>query len=211
MAWTAPMTFKDGNVLTAAQMNLFVRDNFMETMPAKVTGVGKYCVVDRNNHIVQRDIGRKEINTREACTKDGEYGDLTTPGPSVVRTTGPTCLVWWGCQMSPTVTTSPGRGFMALSVSRTGIEEDEDGTDGIEDVVEASDRVSFVNRTNTTASTGEHHRGATFFLFHGLGGDDVDDSEDGLTGFEYQFSIKYRCTDNDVDFHRRQLIVMPLS
>lgn len=40
MAWSTPFTAVDGNAFTAAQFNASVRDNLLETAPAKVTTGG---------------------------------------------------------------------------------------------------------------------------------------------------------------------------
>lgn len=40
MAWTSPLTWEDGVVYTAAQMNAQIRDNLLETGPAKATTLG---------------------------------------------------------------------------------------------------------------------------------------------------------------------------
>ncbi len=44
MAWTAPITFTSGSVLTAAQLNTYLRDNLNETAPAKFTAAGQLFV-----------------------------------------------------------------------------------------------------------------------------------------------------------------------
>ena len=54
MAWTAPMTAVANAVFTAAQFNTHVRDNLLETAPAKATTTGGYFVATGTNTIVQR-------------------------------------------------------------------------------------------------------------------------------------------------------------
>lgn len=41
MVWTVPITFANGDPLTAAQLNIYVRDNLMETAVAKATTAGR--------------------------------------------------------------------------------------------------------------------------------------------------------------------------
>ena len=59
MAWTAPRTWVTGEIVTSSNMNTHVRDNLLETAPAKVATAGEEVIADGANSIVQRRlIGR---------------------------------------------------------------------------------------------------------------------------------------------------------
>lgn len=44
MAWTTPRTYTTGELVTAAILNTHVRDNLLETAPAKITNIGDLLV-----------------------------------------------------------------------------------------------------------------------------------------------------------------------
>lgn len=58
MVWTVPVDFHDGDPLTAAQLNTFVRDNFLETGPGKATENGRMLVTAGVNDIAERQWAR---------------------------------------------------------------------------------------------------------------------------------------------------------
>lgn len=87
MVWTAPMTFIDGNVLTASQLNTFLRDNMMETMPALATTTGSHFVGTSPYKIAERFWRSDTILTSET-TRSTQFTDLATIGPQVTCTTG---------------------------------------------------------------------------------------------------------------------------
>ncbi|WP_304452917.1 hypothetical protein [Nocardiopsis sp. YSL2] len=98
MAWTAPMTFVANSPLTAAQLNTHLRDNFLETAPAKATEQGGYFVTDTAHRIVER-VGRRQTISTEEATTSTSYDDLATQGPTVTVQTGELALALWSCEM----------------------------------------------------------------------------------------------------------------
>jgi len=92
MAWTAPMTAVAGNAFTAAQFNTYIRDNLLETAPAKATTQGGYFVSTGANAITERIAQSAHIATTETTTSTS-YADLATVGPSVTVNAGTACLV----------------------------------------------------------------------------------------------------------------------
>lgn len=92
MAWTAPLTWVANTVLTAAQLNQQLRDNLLETAPAKATAAGRIFVSTGVNAIVERAILGATITTTEDTTSS-TFVDLTTVGPTVSVTTGTRALV----------------------------------------------------------------------------------------------------------------------
>lgn len=99
MAWTAPMTFTSNTVLTAAQLNTHLRDNLLETAPAKATTAAGYFVTTGMNAIVERVIRQAFVNPTETTTSNS-FTDLTTPGPAVTAGTGSEALVLFAAQLT---------------------------------------------------------------------------------------------------------------
>lgn len=97
MAWTAPMTAVAGNAFTAAQFNVNIRDNLLETAPAKATTATGFFVATGANTIAQRLVGNATVVANEGTTS-GTYVDLTTVGPTVTVNTGTRALVIWSAQ-----------------------------------------------------------------------------------------------------------------
>ncbi len=115
MAWTAPMTVVDGQIFTAAQYNSNIRDNLLETAPAKATTAGGYFVATGTNAIAQRLPGTSLVSAQET-TSSIIYGDLATVGPTVTVTTGTRALVSYTCQMQNDTVS----GFALASISISG-------------------------------------------------------------------------------------------
>src|SRR3990172_3586778 len=53
MAWTAPPSWTTGEVVTASHMNVHVRDNLLETAPAKATAAGDIFYATAANAIAR--------------------------------------------------------------------------------------------------------------------------------------------------------------
>lgn len=98
MAWTAPMTAVANAVFSSSQYNTHVRDNLLETAPAKATAAGTYFVATGPNHIQERVPSTQEVSTNES-TASTSYTDLATVGPSVTVTTGTSAIVWFNSQV----------------------------------------------------------------------------------------------------------------
>jgi hypothetical protein len=101
MAWTTPMTAVANSAFTAAQFNTHVRDNLLETAPAKATIAGRIMVTTGANAIAERQVTQSDIATGQTTTSSS-FTDLATVGPSVTVTTGTKAFVWFGAQMSNT-------------------------------------------------------------------------------------------------------------
>jgi hypothetical protein len=102
MAWTAPKTWVANAILTAAELNVHVRDNLSETAPAKATTSGSMIVGNGLNRIVER-IPAGNINGANESTGSSTMTDLTTAGPSVQVTTGTKCFVIVTCRSENSV------------------------------------------------------------------------------------------------------------
>lgn len=113
MAWTAPITFVPG-VLTASQLNTYLRDNMVETMPAKATAAGNHFVTTARNEMSERLAKQGYIATSQTSVQSDGYVDLATSGPYVACLTGPKALVTVSCLMSHSTTAAV---FMGYAVS----------------------------------------------------------------------------------------------
>jgi len=87
MSWTAPLTAVATASLSAAQWNASVRDNLLETAPAKATAAGQVFVATAANAIAARTPSSNLITTIETTTSTTS-GVLPTAGPSVSVVTG---------------------------------------------------------------------------------------------------------------------------
>lgn len=86
MAWTAPITFLDGDPLTAAQLNVFVRDNLNETGPGKATTNSRLLTTSNVNSIEERQWATAYVADSFSATEYfpvTENGDGTEYGPTV--------------------------------------------------------------------------------------------------------------------------------
>lgn len=113
MAWSTPITVATNDILTAAQYNLGVRDNFLEMAPAKATGSGNIFTTTGTNQIAERQIGSAIVSESQA-TSSTSYADLATVGPSVTVNCA-AALVFIAARMS---NDNDGRGaYASVAVS----------------------------------------------------------------------------------------------
>ena len=112
MAWSTPVTAVAGVKLTAAQWNASVRDNLLETAPAKATTAGRHIVTSGPLQIAERAILDDIINTTGTRTSTS-YGNLTGggTGPTVTVTTGPALMVFMNARMEPSNTAAVWTSF----------------------------------------------------------------------------------------------------
>jgi len=94
MAWTAPMTAIATAAFTAAQFNTYVRDNLVQTAPAKATTAGGIFVATGTNAIAERIPTAATVSTSQT-TASTSYANLSTSGPTVTVTTGAQAIVMW--------------------------------------------------------------------------------------------------------------------
>lgn len=213
MAWTAPMTWADGQVLTAAQLNLHLRDNLLETIVAKTTAASTFCVADKKYHLVERNPGGDTLTNTVQTIANEEYGDLPVPGPSLARTCGNAVLIMWACQMT---TGGPGNndngiGFCSIEVTRAQQTTLEDDTGEAEAVLEADDAHAIIRKgTDNGDPPSQVFSGAHHVMIHDLSGEEAGDEAEG-TAAEYEFALKYRTNGNNVGFHRQSIFVWPMS
>lgn len=182
MAWTAPMTAVSNTAFTAAQFNTHVRDNLLETAPAKATSGfsnGSIPVKSGTNQITFRTPQQQQILT-EQSTSSTSYTNLTSTGPTVTVTTGSMAFVSWHCSLRNNSTNSS-----YMSVGVTGATTDA-----------ANDDRSIRHRDGT-GSSGEEMMGIGF-LFTSL--------NPGTNTFQ----AKYRVIGGTGTFRNRRISVIPL-
>lgn len=129
MAWTAPMTAVASAIFTAPQFNLNVRDNLLETMPAKASLTGQYFTTNATNAVVARRIASATVSTSQSTTST-TFTDLTTAGPSVTITTSTRALVIVSAEMtkgSGDTTTSTARASIDVTGASTIVAGDDIG------------------------------------------------------------------------------------
>ena len=115
MAWTAPRTYVTAEVITASILNTDLRDNLLETAPAKA-GAG-FVVATSTNLINVRDPQYLRINTSETTTSTS-FTDLATAGPAVTTTTGVEVIIMWGA-FAANSTTAESQMSIAVSGAST--------------------------------------------------------------------------------------------
>lgn len=180
MAWTAPMTAVANAVFTAAQFNTHVRDNLLETSPAKATTPGSYFVTDAANSIGERIAGSAVVNTSQGTTST-TYVDLGTVGPAVTASTGTTAIVLFAAEMQHNTSSDACKASVAVSGATT---------------VAASD--DWCVRHEDTSTGSEFNRVMGFHRFT------------GLTAGSNTFTMKYASTAaTTANFNFRELTVIP--
>lgn len=170
MAWTAPMTFVANSVLTAAQLNTHLRDNMMETAPAKATTEGGFFVTNGMNSIVERLIKTARVAAPESTTST-TYTNLTTVGPSVTCETGTRAMVMIYCNM--TASSNNTMGAMSWAISGATTRSALDMTAARVDGIAASNTVSSVSvdilttlTPGVNTFTAQYKVGSTSYTFN---------------------------------------------
>lgn len=114
MAWSTPLTAVSNSALTAAQWNASVRDNLLETAPAKATTAGRLIVTTGANAVTERAVVTSTVLTAQTTGSTG-YGDLATVGPSRTVTTGANAIAFISAEIAND--TNGVRSFVGVAVS----------------------------------------------------------------------------------------------
>lgn len=98
MAWTAPMTAVSGELFTASEYNLYVRDNFLEVAASVnkdlAANTGGLFSVEATNRIKQRFPGAASVlNEHRISICESDWREVQSFGPFVTVTTGTRALV----------------------------------------------------------------------------------------------------------------------
>lgn len=91
MTWTSPKIFDEGEILTARDLNIYLRDNSLTTEAAIATGAGNYLTTDADNNLVEREVHYKELEEIQTIRWAG-FSENTTNLELVVET-GTSALV----------------------------------------------------------------------------------------------------------------------
>ena len=119
IAWSTPLTAVANTALTAAQWNASVRDNLLETVPAKATAAGRIFVSTGANAIAERRIVFDTVATGQT-TASTTYTALTTAGPTVASiTTGALAIVSITSQVNNTTDGASARHGFDVSGATT--------------------------------------------------------------------------------------------
>lgn len=181
MAWTAPMTAVANTAFTAAQFNTNVRDNFLETAPAKATTAGGYFVATGTNAISQR-LPASNIVLTSQTTASATFTTLATLGPSVTVTTGTKALVHIAARIWNNTSNSASLASFEVTGATT---------------IAASDNVAvLVDGVPSGGSNGNRQGVSTLVTT--------------LNAGTNTFTMKYRANSGTASFSYRELIVLPL-
>lgn len=181
MAWTAPMTAVAGSVFTAAQFNTFIRDNLLETAPAKATTAGRHFAATGLNAIAERASSTDFTGTGET-TSSTSYTDLATVGPAVTVTTGVQAWVFTSALVSNDTNSTSSSFAHAISGATSSTAND-------------NHRGTYV-RSDVTGTTGA--RFTTVSL------------RTGLTPGSNTFTMQYKVSGGTGTFSARAIAVLPL-
>lgn len=174
------MTAVAGAIFTASEFNTHVRDNLLETAPAKATAASQFFVSTGINAVAARSFESDAIATAQT-TSSVTYTNLTTLGPQVSLQAGTRALVFISCEIS----NSTGG-----AVSRASVEVNSQG-----DVQGADDSISIAQGGVTANSP---TRAGISLMVTGL--------NSGLN----VFTMKYRVDSGTATFSNRELVVIPL-
>jgi hypothetical protein len=117
------MTAVANAIFTAAQFNTHVRDNLLETAPAKATTAGGIFVTSGANSISERVPATAFVGNSHG-TSSTSYTDLTSAGPAVTVTTGTRALILYAARMSGSASTTNCHMSVAVSGASTAAASD---------------------------------------------------------------------------------------
>lgn len=119
MAWSVPLTAVANAALTAAQWNASVRDNLLETAPAKATTAGRFFAATGANSIAERAPAGIQVSGGDT-TSSTSYGNLAGgAAPVATATTGPVVMVAIGATIQNSVVNSNTFASYAISGANT--------------------------------------------------------------------------------------------
>lgn len=189
MAWTSPITFVPNTVLTAAQLNVHLRDNLLETAPAKASVAGSIFVTAARNSINEQYPQYAFVEDTETTTSN-EFTDLDTVGPRVTTWVTFGALISLSAQLA---NSSSGQFCIVSFMVTKPPDTEEEGVDE-DSVHDPTDERSLVFKV----ATADQDRSGTYTTFIGV-------PEPG----NYTFMLKYRVTGGTGTFLRRYLTLIP--
>jgi hypothetical protein len=100
MAWTAPRTWTTSEIVTASIMNTHVRDNLLETGPAKASTAGGFIIGTGTANTITERASAGAVADSLRSTTSTSYTDLPDGAHSTTVTTGTRALVYVGAYAS---------------------------------------------------------------------------------------------------------------
>ncbi len=143
MTWTIPKTWVAATQVTDGDLNAHIRDNLLETMPAKAVIAGDIFVVTGPNRLAARSPSVATVAASQG-TSSSAFTNLTTVGPTITVTTGTQALVMW----SASVNNNGGAAFMTVVAA----------TAWVETVVKAWALIGGTQRTANAPFRGMSHK-----------------------------------------------------
>lgn len=183
MAYSTPITAIANATLTAAQWNASVKDNFLETSPAKATATGRLMVTSGVNQISERVPTMSRVVGGGQFTTSTSFVDLLTTGPIAGPLATGTSAIFAVSSFIFNSTANQG-GYMGCAVS---------GATTI-----AADTARSLRVMSAIAS--ENAKQSYVGMFNGT-----------LTAGSNTFTAKYSITTSgQATFDERELLVIPL-
>lgn len=180
MAYSTPLTAVANAVLTAAQWNASVRDDILETSPAKATAAGRIYVSTGVNAIAERVPSVARVESSQTTTSTA-FTDLATTGPAVTVTSGVRAIVFISAEMSNN--TASGATVMSYDIS------------GATTLAASADK----SLRSESSGTGVDHRGTAVMMHASLTA--------GSNTFTAKYAVGSGGTGT---FLRREIMVIPL-
>lgn len=118
MAWGTPLTAVSNAALTAPQWNASVRDDLLETAPAKATAATQIFVATGANAIAARTIAGDRVDSADS-TSTTTYGAIATAGPAVTCTTGIAAVVSFTMQITNSSAGGPTLAYVNITGAST--------------------------------------------------------------------------------------------
>lgn len=116
------MTFVPNSVLTASQLNTYIRDDMMESMPAKATTAGRYFITETRNTIREQSVVSDFVTTTNTSNTASEWIDLGTVGPSVTVYCQSKALVMLYAQMSTATAVGVWMGYEVSGATESAVD-----------------------------------------------------------------------------------------
>lgn len=103
MAWTTPMVATEGDVLTASEYNLYIRDNLMEMAAHKARLPGSVWVSEGSNRVRELRPATDTVTIQHSlAARFTAYRDVQSAGPMVSLQTQSTAIVTISAEMMNT-------------------------------------------------------------------------------------------------------------
>lgn len=158
MAWSAPLTAVANAAFTAAQFNASVRDDMLETAPAKATAAGQMFVATAANAIAARLPVASSVSVAEN-TASTAYAALTTAGPAVAVTCTTFVIVAVTAKLTHNTATANGFASYAISGASTTA-----ASDNVALSRQFANTTDFIRATAVTMQIGMNPGASTFTM-----------------------------------------------